>query len=106
MVRNLTSNALKFTPADGSIDLSAEQREHEVEVSVSDTGVGIPQKYIPQLFRIDIKYTKTGTAGEVGTGLGLVLCKELVERNGGRVWIESEVGKGSRFRFTLPKKPR
>jgi signal transduction histidine kinase len=82
--------------------VSAEPNDDFVEIAVSDTGVGMCEKIISTLFRIDVKYSKTGTAGEGGTGLGLILCKELVEKNGGRIWVESEVGKGSTFRFTLP----
>lgn len=105
VIRNLTTNALKFTFPGGSITLSARQDGQHIEVSVSDTGVGIPEEGIPQLFRIDMQYTDTGTAGEKGTGLGLILCKELVEKNQGRIWVESEVGDGATFRFTLPTKP-
>lgn len=102
VLRNLVSNALKFTPSGGSVRLSACRVEQHVEVSVADTGVGIPQADIAQLFRIDAHYTHVGAHGETGTGLGLVLCKELVEKNGGRIWVESEPGSGTRFYFTLP----
>ncbi len=105
VVRNLTSNALKFTSAGGSITLSAKQDGESVEISVSDTGTGIPETTLSQLFRIDTKYKRSGTAGEEGTGLGLILCKELVERNFGRIWVESKVGEGTTFRFTLPLPP-
>jgi signal transduction histidine kinase len=70
-------------------------------VAVADTGTGIPAEDIPKLFRIDVQYTNFGTAGEQGTGLGLVLCQELVERNGGRIWVESRIEQGTTFRFTL-----
>jgi signal transduction histidine kinase len=105
VIRNLTSNALKFTGVGGSVSLSARQEKQHVEVSVSDTGVGIPEEDIPQLFQIDTQYTNPGTDGEKGTGLGLILCKELIEKNYGKIWVESEVGKGTTFRFTLPKVP-
>ncbi len=102
IVRNLIANALKFTDAHGTVTVSATQKAHDIAVSVSDTGIGIEKKHLPKLFRIDVKYKRLGTAHEQGTGLGLILCKEFVERNGGRIWVESEVGKGSRFTVSLP----
>jgi len=102
VIRNLTANALKFTAAGGSVELSATVREHDVVVTISDTGSGIPEKHVPKLFRIDTKYSTLGTEGEQGTGLGLSLCHELVTKNGGQIWVETEVGTGSAFRFTLP----
>ena len=84
---------------------SADYDEHYQSVSVSDTGVGIPEDVLPTLLRIDTHYTNTGTAGEKGTGLGLILCRELVEKNGGTMWVKSEVGKGTTFTFTVPKQP-
>jgi signal transduction histidine kinase len=81
------------------------QNERFLEVSVSDTGIGIDQEDLPKLFRIDEKYRDSGTDGEMGTGLGLILCKELVEKSGGKIWAESKIGKGSIFTFTLPNKP-
>jgi len=104
ILRNLLSNALKFTSSGGLIEISARRNETGVEVAVSDTGVGIKKEDIPKLFRIDVRHTLVGTAGEEGTGLGLSLCKELVEKNGGTIWVESEVGKGTTFRFILPQK--
>jgi PAS domain S-box-containing protein len=103
LIRNLISNALKFTKAGGTVVVSATQHEQYVEISVSDTGIGIPEKSLPKLFRIDTKYKRLGTNREPGTGLGLILCKEFVEKLGGRIWVESEEGKGTTFRFTLPK---
>jgi PAS domain S-box-containing protein len=106
VVRNLLSNALKFTSAGGSITVSAvDHDERYRSISIADTGVGIPEKVLPKLLRIDAHHTTAGTAGEKGTGLGLILCKDLVEKNGGSMWIESEVGKGTTFTFTLPKEP-
>jgi PAS domain S-box-containing protein len=104
VVRNLLSNALKFTETHGTIEVSVAQADASIHVLVSDTGMGIDEKALSKLFRIDAAYYKRGTAGEKGTGLGLILCKEFVEKNSGRIWIESEVGKGSTFTFTLPKK--
>jgi two-component system sensor histidine kinase/response regulator len=102
VIRNLLSNAVKFTKSGGAIAISATQTETMVEVSVTDTGIGIPQEKIPILFRIEHRYKRIGTAREKGTGLGLILCKEFVEKNGGKIWAESEVGKGTTVRFTLP----
>jgi signal transduction histidine kinase len=102
IIRNVLSNALKFTDSGGKIDVSATQGDQFVEISVSDTGVGIHEENLSKLFRIDVRYQKKGTAGEQGTGLGLNLCKELIRKNGGRIWVESEVGKGTMFTFTLP----
>ena len=104
VVHNLVSNALKFTSAGGHINVSAGEQNDAVEIAVSDTGIGIYSGDLPKLFRIDAQYTNIGTAGEKGTGLGLILCQELVERNNGKIWVESEVGKGTTFRFTLPRK--
>ncbi len=103
VIRNLVSNALKFTPDGGRIELSVQPSGEYVEVSVADTGTGIIEEDIPKLFRIDAQYTNVGTDGEKGTGLGLSLCQDLVEKNGGEIWVESEHGKGSTFKFTLPK---
>jgi signal transduction histidine kinase len=106
VMRNLLSNGLKFTSAGGSIHVSStDHDEHFIAVTVVDTGIGIPEDILPRLLRIDTQYTHTGTAGEQGTGLGLILCKELVEKNGGNLWVESELGKGTIFTFTLPKQP-
>jgi two-component system sensor histidine kinase/response regulator len=103
VLRNLISNALKFTEAKGTITVSGVQHDEEVEVAVADTGCGIDEYGMEMLFRIDTSYSNVGTAGEQGTGLGLILCKELVEQNGGKIWVESEVGKGTIFKFTLPR---
>lgn len=103
IIRNLLSNALKFTHSGGNIEVSATQNGNYVTVSVADTGIGIDEKHIPKLFRIDAQYKRIGTANEKGTGLGLILCQEFVERNGGKIWAESTVNKGTTFRFTLPQ---
>lgn len=102
ILRNLVSNALKFTDAGGQVSVSANAQDHLVEIAVTDTGGGIPPEGLARLFRIDATYTGLGTAGEQGTGLGLILCKELVEQQGGRIWVESAVGQGTSFRFTIP----
>lgn len=103
VVRNLVSNAIKFTPEGGTITLGMKQSANQVIVSIKDNGVGMPPEVIQKLFRIDTKHTTKGTADEKGTGLGLILCKEFIEKNGGKIWVESEVGKGSVFSFTLPE---
>jgi signal transduction histidine kinase len=102
VVRNLISNAVKFTHSGGEVTVTAEEKEQSVEISVSDTGVGIDAEHISKLFRLDVQVTTKGTANEKGTGLGLILCKEFVERNSGSISIDSEPGKGSRFTFSLP----
>jgi len=106
ILRNLVSNAIKFTPEGGKVKISAQLNpDHWVQISVSDTGVGIPQHVIPDLFRIDVSYSTKGTANEPGTGLGLVLCKEFVEKHHGKIWIESKENVGSTFYFTIPTEP-
>jgi signal transduction histidine kinase/uncharacterized protein HemY len=102
VIRNLVSNAIKFTPPGGKISLAISGKEGKVMISIRDTGVGMPPPVIEKLFRIDTKHSTKGTADEKGTGLGLILCKEFVEKNGGEIWVESTVGKGSTFSFTLP----
>ena len=102
ILRNLLTNAIKFTHANGKITVSTQRKDIFLEVSITDTGVGIEPMNIDKLFRIDSKVTSHGTDNEEGTGLGLILCKEFVEKQGGTIWANSEVGKGSTFTFTLP----
>jgi len=102
ILRNLISNAIKFTPEGGTITLNAKEKDFMVEISVSDTGVGITPDAIEKIFRIDVNYTTKGTNNESGTGLGLIVCKEFVEKHEGKIWVISEVNKGSTFFFTLP----
>jgi two-component system sensor histidine kinase/response regulator len=108
VIRNLLSNAIKFTPINGKVEIALENNntETEIEVSISDTGVGINPQDIEKLFRIDISHTTIGTGAEKGTGLGLILCKEFVEKNGGTIRVESEIGKGSRFYICLPSQEK
>lgn len=103
VVRNLISNAVKFTPINGEIVVRAHDAESFIEISVNDNGVGMSNETLNKLFRIDENVTTLGTNQEKGTGLGLILCKEFVEQNSGRIWAESEEGSGSSFKFTLPK---
>jgi PAS domain S-box-containing protein len=102
VLRNLVSNAIKFTNKGGAINISAEQTNSKVTISVSDNGVGIPPDNLSKLFDISEVISTKGTAKETGTGLGLLLCKEFVEKHGGKIWVESEAGKGSDFKFALP----
>ncbi len=102
VVRNLMSNALKYTPKGGEIRVYSKKYENEVEVTIEDNGVGIKKEDQEKLFRIDINHSTSGTNNEQGTGLGLILCKEFVEKNGGKIWVESIEGKGSKFKFTFP----
>jgi signal transduction histidine kinase len=102
VLRNLVSNAIKFTNSGGRININAEENSGNVIISVSDNGVGITPDILAKLFDISEVITTKGTAKETGTGLGLLLCKEFVEKHGGKIWVESELGKGSEFKFTLP----
>jgi signal transduction histidine kinase len=101
VVRNLVSNALKFTHAGGKIELTATQKNGLIAVRVSDTGIGISEENIGKLFTLN-GVTKPGTQLEKGTGIGLAICKEFVERNGGKIRVESAVGSGTTFEFTVP----
>jgi signal transduction histidine kinase/ligand-binding sensor domain-containing protein len=100
--RNLFSNAIKFTPNDGAITITSSIDDAKVEVAVTDTGMGISSENMAKLFRIDSTLTTKGTANELGTGLGLILCKEFLEKHNEKIWVESEEGTGSKFKFTLP----
>ncbi|MBS4057940.1 MAG: HAMP domain-containing histidine kinase [Bacteroidales bacterium] len=102
ILRNLISNAVKFTNAGGYINILATTNQQQVEISISDNGVGINEETIHKLFDLSTNLTSLGTANEKGSGLGLVLCKEFVEKLGGKIWVESVEGKGSDFKFTLP----
>jgi len=104
-LNNLISNSIKFTNPGGKIIINAFQSEipRFIEIIVEDTGIGISQENISKIFNIGSKFTSEGTAGEKGTGLGLTLVKEIIERHGGKIWVESQLGKGSEFHFTLPK---
>jgi PAS domain S-box-containing protein len=102
IIRNLVSNAVKFTNKGGMVNISAKiTQDHNVEISVSDTGIGISQTMLSMLFRLDFQSNRKGTEGEPSTGLGLLLCKEFVEKHGGKIWVKSKVEKGSTFCFTL-----
>lgn len=101
VLQNLLSNAVKFTPEGGCIKISADKVEDQIEISVTDTGIGISEKNIEKLFRYDLPFSQSGTNGEKGTGLGLLICKELLEKNLQSIRVKSKPGIGSEFIFTL-----
>ncbi|HEX2868216.1 MAG TPA: PAS domain-containing sensor histidine kinase [Ignavibacteriales bacterium] len=103
VLQNLAANAVKFTASGGTVKMSCRELNGQLEVSVKDNGIGINEKDIDKLFRIDVHHTTMGTANEKGTGLGLALCKELVEKNRGIISVKSQPGEGSVFSFILPK---
>jgi two-component system sensor histidine kinase/response regulator len=104
IVRNLVSNAIKFTPKSGEIFVSATSRpDMTTVVAIHDTGIGMTKELISRLFLLNEKTNRKGTDGEPSTGLGLLLCKEFCEKHGGKIWVESEVGKGSTFSFMIPE---
>jgi signal transduction histidine kinase len=102
VLRNLVSNSIKFTNNNGSIDIRSVQTGSELIISVSDNGIGIDQDNLTKLFNNSEIITTKGTANESGTGLGLSICREFIEAHGGKIWVESELGKGTEFKFTLP----
>ncbi len=102
VIRNLLSNAVKFTHPGGMIDIAAEYQGVECRISVRDNGVGIEPDNMDKLFRIDQSHITKGTSNEKGTGLGLLLCQEFIQKHGGKIWVESKPDKGSVFSFTLP----
>ena len=102
VVRNLMTNAVKFTGPDKKIEVKLQASDREIEVSIVDEGIGIPPEYLGKLFRIDEKFKSVGTAGEKGTGLGLIICHEFVEKHGGKITVQSKPGKGTTFSFTIP----
>ena len=104
-ISNLASNAIKFTPKGGSVSLSAKSTaDGPVEFSIQDTGIGMDPETLDNMFKLDVSISRKGTEGEPSTGLGLLLCKDFIDRHGGKIWAESEEGKGSTFYFTLPAK--
>lgn len=102
VVRNLLTNAIKFTEKQGEIVVKLQKHPQKVEVSIIDNGIGIPDKIKEKLFKIDKKVTQRGTENESGTGLGLLVCSEFIKKHQGKIWAESEFGKGSTFKFSLP----
>jgi len=102
ILRNLISNAIKFTNTNGEVNIDTVKGLSMVTISVSDNGLGITEERAYKLFDISQTHTSPGTANETGTGLGLLLCKEFIDKHGGRIWVNSEIGKGTQFYFTLP----
>ena len=103
IIRNLVSNAIKFTHIGGKVTITADSKsDHFIEISISDSGIGMTPELKNKLFLINEKTSRNGTGGESSTGLGLLLCKEFIEKHGGKIWVVSEVGKGSVFSFTIP----
>lgn len=105
IIRNLAMNAVKFTPAGGNITISAKTNpDNSVEVAVKDTGIGINEVMLGNLFRLDVNTNREGTEGESSTGMGLFLCNDFIKKHNGKLWVESQEGKGSIFRFSFPLK--
>lgn len=106
ILRNLSSNAVKFTPKGGNVILNAKPIPNNfVEISVKDTGIGMNKEMVENLFQLGINTSRKGTDKEPSSGLGLIICKEFIEKQGGKIWVESQKGKGSTFYFTLPVNP-
>ncbi|PKH67363.1 PAS domain-containing sensor histidine kinase [Flavobacterium sp. ALD4] len=102
ILRNLITNAIKFTNTGGEIAVSAVASPNQIEITISDNGIGMNEDVKSKIFKIGYEVTQSGTSGETGTGLGLILCKEFVEKHDGEIWVESELGKGCLVKFTLP----
>ncbi|MCP5500136.1 MAG: hybrid sensor histidine kinase/response regulator [Leptospiraceae bacterium] len=102
VIRNLLSNAIKFTPRGGRIYVDLSSKEKEATLLIRDTGIGISKDDINKLFKIDSSFSKRGTEEETGSGLGLILCKEFTEKNGGKIFVNSTEGEGSSFTVVLP----
>lgn len=102
ILRNLITNSIKFTRTGGEILISVKEEQERLIVSVHDTGVGIPQNALDKLFRLDKNYSTSGTENEQGTGLGLILCKDFIDKHKGEIWVESHEGEGSTFFFSIP----
>jgi signal transduction histidine kinase len=106
ILRNLLSNAMKFSPRGGRLEVSIRDEDQFIRTIVADEGTGIEKEMLPLLFRMDAKQARRGTMGETGSGMGLILCRTLVEKNLGKIELESEFGKGTRVSFWLPRPPR
>jgi len=102
VLRNLISNAIKFSPVGSRIKINAGKENNELKISIIDKGVGIPEEYIPKLFKLDENISTVGTDGELGSGMGLILCNDLLKKHNGKITIQSKEGKGSTFIVTLP----
>jgi signal transduction histidine kinase len=103
IIRNIVGNAVKFTPKGGNIIVRAKTlSDKKIEISVKDSGIGMSEELLGKLFQLDGNTSRKGTEGEASTGLGLIICKDFVEKHGGKIWAESVEGKGSTFYFTIP----
>jgi len=110
ILRNLINNAIKFTHRSGNVNIYnnyiTKNDEIYLQICISDDGIGIDNELISKLFKVGEKVRKMGTEQEFGTGLGLIICKELITKNNGEIWVESKVGKGSDFYFTIPRRKK
>lgn len=106
VINNLITNAIKYTPSGGKVEVSAEIKPAEIVTTVSDNGIGIPEEAIPRLFNKFFRVSNVMQKAEKGTGLGLYIAKSIIEKLNGRIWLESEVGKGTKFHFSLPTVPQ
>jgi signal transduction histidine kinase len=102
VLRNLISNAIKFTNHSGVINIDVQKRYTNAIITIADNGVGIDEKNLQKLMEISQHYTTVGTANEEGTGLGLLICKEFIEKHNGKIWVTSKIGEGTSFSFSLP----
>ncbi|MGO4918074.1 sensor histidine kinase [Maribacter spongiicola] len=103
IIRNLTSNAPKFTPENGTITIGANKKANHWDIWIKDTDIGLPEEAINKIFNKNETFTTYGTNNEKGTGLRLVLCKEMVENNDGEIWVDSFLGERTCFYFSVPK---
>ena len=104
VLRNLVNNAIKYTYPDGLVRIRSAINEEKVKIEVIDNGTGISEENLNKLFKLEQTFTTKGTSEEEGSGLGLILCKEFIEINGGEIWVESVPEQGSKFTFTIPRK--
>jgi signal transduction histidine kinase len=102
IIRNLLNNAIKFSNQEGKITITSKENEKMVNIAIIDTGIGMEKDELDKLFRLDTSFSSRGTADEEGTGLGLLVCKEFIEKNGGEILVTSEKSKGSKFQISLP----
>ncbi|MEI7982156.1 MAG: ATP-binding protein, partial [Bacteroidota bacterium] len=102
ILRNLISNAIKFTPKSGQVRILAGIKHSYIEIVVSDTGIGMNKTMVDKLFRLDEHTSRLGTESEPSTGLGLIICKDFIEKHSGKLWVDSTEGVGTTFYFTLP----
>jgi len=103
VLRNLLSNAIKFTPQGGSIRFEATKQKKMIEICIADNGMGMTEETMASLFKLDVFTSTLGTNKETGTGLGIILCKEFIEKNNGKLWVESSLNNGTIFYFSIPR---